>query len=291
MNPLESERPASGLTAGDALSRARPHEPADFLPPADDSRRPARPVNDRTPVEEVLVRMDEARTDSLPVLDEEGRFVGDVTQRDILESLLARHADLMYERRVLNLAIERQRLALEATSSRMTALNDYLAELELLLLRTANEGEYFRRAIELLRSLLGARIGVIALRSEDGRWALLGHAGLDEVDAERLQALPVERGPLGVVAASARALRLEDLDRHPGTAGLSEFHPGVRALLAVPFVRGDHVEGGLYLCDQESGGPFREEHVSLAVSFARALMLMHALWRVTPRSERIPSGE
>jgi hypothetical protein len=243
------------------------------------------------PIDQVLARMDEAQASALPVLDEEGRFEGEVTLRAILDALLARHADLVQERRVLNLAIERQRLALENASDRLLALNDSVIELETMLLRTSDEGEYFRRAIELLRSLLGARFGVMALRSKDGKWTRLAQAGLNALEVARLEALPPERGPLGVVAATPRPLRLEDLERHPGTAGLAESHPGARSLLAVPFLRGERVEGGLYLCDRESGGPFREEDASLALSFGRSVMLTHALWRATQAQEKAPSEE
>ena len=154
-----------------------------------------------------------------------------------------------------------------------------LVELEKGLLRTGDEAGYLRGAVEFVRSLLGARAGVIALRTGEWRWVGLAHSGLEPSEVQRLESLPVERGPLGVIASTPRALRLEDLERHPDTAGVSEFHPGARTLLAVPLLIGGRVIGGLYLCDRDSGGPFREEHAALAAGFARGLTLAHALWR------------
>ncbi len=291
MDPLDSERPVSGLTAAAALMLALSREPEDLAPPAIDAPHPLLPVPQSAPIEEVVARMDDSAVDSLPVLDEEGRIAGDVTRRDILAALLARHAEVVRERHALILAVERQRVALESASGRLTAVNERLAELEKGLLRTGDETAYLRGAIAFLRSLLGARAGVIALRTGEGRWTGLTHSGLEPSEVQRVESLPSERGPLGVIASTPRALRLEDLERHPDAAGVADFHPGARTLLAVPFLIGERVTGGLYLCDRESGGPFREEHAGLAAGFARGLALAHALWRAgSPAARGTPAA-
>lgn len=83
--------------------------------------------------------------------------------------------------------------------------------------------------------------------------------GVDEQTQLQIGDPPVGRGVLGVLIDEPRALRLEDVSRHPRSYGFPAGHPVMRTFLGVPLlIRGD-AWGNLYLAEKRDGRRFSAE--------------------------------
>ncbi|HEY7727518.1 MAG TPA: hypothetical protein VID50_03615 [Candidatus Eisenbacteria bacterium] len=115
----------SGITARDLL-----RGPADGEPGERPLSTPHGPIQAATPLEEILRLLQAATAGEIEVVDEEGRLEGTITQEGALRTLGAAVADLSEERRVLQLAVERQRQALDEASARLDEIRETLTLLD-----------------------------------------------------------------------------------------------------------------------------------------------------------------
>jgi signal transduction histidine kinase len=106
---------------------------------------------------------------------------------------------------------------------------------------------------------VGATYAGLGVLAPDGRqldrFVLVG---MDDADRERIGRLPAARGILGLLVDEPGVLRLDDLSRHPASAGFPPGHPPMRSFLGVPIRVRDAVFGLLFLTEKRGGGPFTE---------------------------------
>ena len=138
-----------GITARDLLRH--PAQPA--LGGSAGATLPG-PVHASTPVEVILELLRTSEVESIDVIDDEGRLEGTITREGALRALARAIEDLMEERRVLQLAVERQRVALEETAGRLGRIRETLDLAEELRRGSTGPGAGLEHALEEIRRIL-----------------------------------------------------------------------------------------------------------------------------------------
>ncbi|MEU6476520.1 GAF domain-containing SpoIIE family protein phosphatase [Streptomyces sp. NPDC047017] len=133
----------------------------------------------------------------------------------------------------------------------LQAVVDITSELEL--------PAVLRRIVRTAMDLVGARYGAMGVLDDEGRFLAefipLGLTARELADLEGVE-LPRGRGLLGHLIHHPEPLRIQDIARHPESAGFPPGHPPMRTLLGVAIgVRG-RVYGNLYLSERGDGQPF-----------------------------------
>jgi diguanylate cyclase (GGDEF)-like protein len=236
--------------------------------------RPLSAVPPDLPLRDILRRMRETRREALPVVDEAGRFVGVVSQRSVAEALLRQERRLLAEVRQLYRLAQSEKRELAAWARRMARLHEASRTLLNVLAHTALEDELLQAGIEALADLLEAKYGAIGILNAEGGLAHFVYTGVSEAVAQAIGHRPEGRGLLGLVIQENMPIRLDDMRRHPMSAGFPPGHPPMTSLLAVPVSHAGRVYGRIYLCDKKDGTPFSEADELLAMSFAHSLSLM-----------------
>jgi signal transduction histidine kinase len=146
-----------------------------------------------------------------------------------------------------------------------------------------------RQIVESARDLVGASYAALGVIGADGELDQFIHVGMDTSTVERIGDLPRGRGILGLLVKDPSALRLADLNSHPGSYGFPAGHPPMRSFLGVPIsIRGE-VYGNLYLTDKQNAQQFSAEDEELAAALAAtaAASINNArLFEDTTRRER-----
>jgi signal transduction histidine kinase len=134
------------------------------------------------------------------------------------------------------------------------------------------------RIIGAARDLTSAPYGALAIRDPAGDLLSFVHDGIDAETVARIGHLPVGKGLLSLSLLDAPALRLEDLSAHPAAVGFPEYHPPMRAFLAVPITIRGTVFGNLYLTHVDPARVFSEsdEVAARALAFAAAAAIDNA---------------
>jgi signal transduction histidine kinase len=125
-----------------------------------------------------------------------------------------------------------------------------------------------RRIVASACELTHSKYGALGVIGSDNQLAEFIAHGIDAATEQRIGHPPVGEGLLDVSAAKGETLRLEDLSRHPLSAGFPDQHPPMRTLLRVPIrVRGT-VFGQLYLSEKRAGQLYDSRDELLVHSFA-----------------------
>ncbi len=161
------------------------------------------------------------------------------------------------------IAIQNARLV-EHRSEQMVALSEALRKLVI----AQPIDTFFRDLVEMARQAVGARYGALGVLGADGRMAEFVPAGLTPEETARIGALPLGRGLLGHMLKVPHPLRLEDLGKHPQSAGFPPHHPPMGSFLGARIVFQDRVIGALYLTEKQGGTPFTEDDERLVEAFA-----------------------
>ncbi len=236
--------------------------------------RPLESVMPDTPLNQVFDRMRKLQCETLPVLDEQGNFLGAISSGSLLEKLLRQERALLKETRRLYKLTEKERRELELWSGRLNMLQEASRTMLNVLAHTAIEAELLQAGIDALANLLEAEYGAIGILDAEGGLAEFVYTGISEQAASRINHLPEGRGLLGLVIQENMPIRLEDMTQHPQSAGFPPGHPVMTSLLAVPVSHAGRVYGRIYLSDKKNGEPFTEADELLAMSFARSLSLV-----------------
>jgi CBS domain-containing protein len=140
----------SGITARDLL-----HHPAERE--AGDPSEPvlAGPVHASTPLEDILETLRAGAVGAVEVVDEEGRPQGPITREDALGAFSRALAMLSEERRVLELAVELQRRALDEATERLQRIRETLDLADELQKGSTGAGPALQHALEEIRRILG----------------------------------------------------------------------------------------------------------------------------------------
>ncbi len=126
------------------------------------------------------------------------------------------------------------------------------------------------RITESACELVGARYGALGVVGADEELTEFITVGIDEGAIATIGALPRGKGLLGKLISDPRALRLDDLERHPQSVGFPAGHPEMHSFLGVPIRVGDTVFGNLYLTEKIKPGAFTPEDEELLAALASA---------------------
>jgi signal transduction histidine kinase len=124
------------------------------------------------------------------------------------------------------------------------------------------------RFVERSRELTGARYGAMSVLGNEGRISEFITSGISAQERALLGDPPTGHGLLGVIIREGRALRLEDLTRHPQSVGFPEHHPEMHSLLGVPVISRGRTIGNLYLTEKEDAPSFTEADEEMVRTFA-----------------------
>lgn len=227
-----------------------------------------------TPLEVALRRLEIERVGALPVVDEDGRFLGAVTLVSLLEALLKREANLRQEGLAQLEHCRKEYERLKESLSQMTDLQQAAKGLLICTLEGRTERAFLQAALELLCALVKARYGASVVLDQQGAISHFVFWGVDEETAKRIGRLPQGKGILGPnVLGKKGSLRLENLAEHPQAVGFPEHHPPMRSLVAAQIAYQDQVLGRVYLCDRRDGEPFSAEDEREVKQFAEFLAL------------------
>jgi signal transduction histidine kinase len=124
------------------------------------------------------------------------------------------------------------------------------------------------RIVEAATQLTGAQYGALGVIGSDQFLVEFVTTGIDEDLRSRIGDPPHGRGILGLLIHHPQAIRLEDLSRHPQSAGFPPNHPPMKSFLGVPVrIRGT-VFGNLYLTEKAGGASFTVEDQELVEALA-----------------------
>lgn len=237
--------------------------------------KPAPPaLSPTTPVEVAKRRLEDERLGALPVLDEDGRFVGAVTLLSLLEAAVRQEAMLRREGLELLEQCRRECERLEEYVGHLKGLQAASKRLLQEVVHTKPEREVLQHGIELLSQWIRARYGAIVVLDEAGEIRDFVYCGLDRETASRIGRLPQGTGLLGEKALGKMGtLRLENLEDHPHASGFPEGHPVMRQLVAALIEHQGRTFGRVYLCDRIDGAPFSAEDELEVKEFAAMLAL------------------
>lgn len=127
-----------------------------------------------------------------------------------------------------------------------------------------------RTIVNSATKLVDARYGALEVHDGEQRVMNFVHEGIDEETVRRIGTLPQGKGIIGLFIDEPKALRLDDLSKHPASVGFPEHHPPMRTFLGVPIqVRGESF-GTLYLTDKTNGQPFSDDDEVLVQALAAA---------------------
>ncbi|MHA7648942.1 GAF domain-containing sensor histidine kinase [Mycobacterium sp. ML4] len=127
-----------------------------------------------------------------------------------------------------------------------------------------------RAIVHSATNLVDARYGALEVHDGEQRVMDFVHEGIDEETVRRIGQLPQGKGIIGLFIDEPKALRLDDLSKHPASVGFPEHHPPMRTFLGVPvLVRGESF-GTLYLTDKTNGQPFTDDDEVLVQALAAA---------------------
>jgi len=141
------------------------------------------------------------------------------------------------------------------------------------------------RVVEAAVELTDAKFGALGVIGGDGALSEFVTTGLPfEVEAA-IGPRPRGEGLLGLLLEDPRPIRIDDLSKHPASAGMPANHPPMGSFLGVPIrIRGT-VFGNLYLTDKRTGS-FTEADENSALALARAAALVIDNARTYGLSER-----
>ncbi|WP_022947957.1 EAL domain-containing protein [Methylohalobius crimeensis] len=230
------------------------------------------PLEPDTPVAVAKRRLEVERVGALPVLGEDDRFVGAVTLLSLLEASLAREFQLSRDGRRLLARCREEHQRLVDHTSHLRDFQNASKQLLQTVVYTYAEREVVQHGIEMLRRLIGARYGAVALLDEKGDIEDFVYAGLGSEAADRIGRLPEGKGLLSIdVLGKTGTLRLENMAEHPGAVGFPQGHPPMRSLVAALIEHRGECYGRVYLCDRLDETPFSAEDEALVKEFATIL--------------------
>jgi len=161
-----------------------------------------------------------------------------------------------------------------AQSRRLRALN----EAGLALSAELETETLLHKIAELARIVGDAKYAALGTFDEQGRVANFYTSGISDELQERIGALPVGKGILGLLPREGRPIRLRDLRAHPASVGFPPNHPPMKSFLGVPIRwRGESV-GNLYLTEKLGGDEFtvEDEEALLALAAQAAIAIENA---------------
>jgi diguanylate cyclase (GGDEF)-like protein/PAS domain S-box-containing protein len=248
---------------------------ADLLP-----KSVQKSVSPETPLEELLTLMALEHADAIPVLDQSGEFMGVVTYRSAMTTLLE-HGPPRVTVQQAKQKTEGNHALPTQESERIEKLHSSSLRLLELLATHRLEENLLQSGIESLADILQTRYGAIGLVDGAGKLKQFVHTGISADEAARIGHLPQGRGLLGIPIP----LRLADMSLDARSVGFPPNHPPMKSLLSVSLIHKRHEFGQVYLSEKLDGSDFTEEDEQLLSRFAHVFAMMLAYHRTQAERE------
>ncbi len=110
-----------------------------------------------------------------------------------------------------------------------------------------------------IREQLKAQYGAVTVYNLKGELTNFIHLGFTEEQLRRMDRKPEGRGLLGYIVKEQKFLRLDEMSKHPNSAGFPQGHPAMSSLLAGPITHKGRALGSIYLTERTDKLPFSEE--------------------------------
>ncbi|MDP2168330.1 MAG: ATP-binding protein, partial [Thermodesulfovibrionales bacterium] len=128
-----------------------------------------------------------------------------------------------------------------------------------------------KKVVDNAREFIGSRYVALGILNEQGGYERFMPSGISDEEFENMKkshGLPRGKGILGALLIEGKPLRVDDISKHPGSAGFPKGHFPIKTFLGVPLILRNKVIGRLYFGDKLEGGIFTKEDESNALSFA-----------------------
>ncbi|HWH02678.1 MAG TPA: GAF domain-containing protein, partial [Gemmatimonadales bacterium] len=104
-----------------------------------------------------------------------------------------------------------------------------------------------QQVVDAAREVVGARYAALGVLAPGGTsLSEFVTSGMTVEEREKIGALPIGHGLLGVVIRRPKPIRVPDISKHSQSAGFPKHHPAMHSFLGVPIVgRGNKVFGNL----------------------------------------------
>lgn len=122
---------------------------------------------------------------------------------------------------------------------------------------------------DLAREMTHARYAALGISDEQDRTEGFVTSGMTKAQLKGLKVPPQGHGPLGSLRSDGKPVRIDDLDKHPKTAGFPPKHPEMKSMLGVPVWAKGEVRGSLYVTDRDGGQPFTDDDEIILITLAR----------------------
>src|SRR5712692_8562163 len=126
-----------------------------------------------------------------------------------------------------------------------------------------------QQVVDSAREVVGARYAALGVLAPDQKsLSQFVTSGMSQAERDRIGALPMGRGLLGLVIRQPKPIRTADITRHPNRYGFPPHHPMMKSFLGVPIVSHGQVFGNLYLTEKLGATEFTPEDEAIAVLLA-----------------------
>jgi signal transduction histidine kinase len=131
--------------------------------------------------------------------------------------------------------------------------------------------EVLHRIVVVACELVDASYGALGVLGPGGEELVefVTH-GLTREEREAIGPLPRGHGLLGLIIASPKPQRVENIGEHPDSYGFPPNHPPMTSFLGAPVRIRDQVFGNLYLTDKRTAPEFSEDDESILTALAAA---------------------
>ncbi|WP_433223934.1 GAF domain-containing protein [Dactylosporangium sp. CS-047395] len=126
------------------------------------------------------------------------------------------------------------------------------------------------RIVQAACRLADARYGALGVIGADGMLVEFINHGVSPQERAAIGDLPRGHGVLGLLIEEPRAIRLDDITRHPRAYGFPANHPPMHSFLGMPVCIRDHVFGNLYLAEKRGGEQFTQDDEDLVAALSVA---------------------
>ncbi len=122
-----------------------------------------------------------------------------------------------------------------------------------------------RHVTDSAMELLGCKYAALGVLNPEGTGlAEFATSGMTDEERERIGALPVGKGLLGLLIEDPRPHRAPDILAHPKSVGFPENHPPMKSFLGVPIRGTGGPIGNLYCADKLGAAEFSPEDEEVA---------------------------
>ncbi|MCP4134635.1 MAG: EAL domain-containing protein [bacterium] len=134
-----------------------------------------------------------------------------------------------------------------------------------------------RKILEEANTVMEAGYSAIFILDQKGEYEQFIYSKIDSEKADRMIAnrgSPRGKGILGHILKENSPLRIDDISKHPVSAGFPAGHPPMKTLIATPLRQNNKAVGGLYFTEKTNGKSFTPGDEELIEFIAQTILLI-----------------